>query len=149
MQNWKIAPGIGVGPITLGMSRQAAIGAAEAQALPVRSHTRWASAPPSLVIGAQLQAHFDDIGRIVEIEVARASSPEHRRLLLGDIDISAADAKDVLESIATQYEVDRDAREYPSTSVFPRAGLTLWKEGKPGELEEGPFQAVSVFVPSE
>jgi hypothetical protein len=66
---------------------------------------------------------------------------------LGHLDL-AADAAVVARELDAQAPAYRDDLEFPSTRAYPTLGLTLWKDAKPADWLDGPYQAAAVWAAS-
>jgi hypothetical protein len=129
-----VRPGIGIGPIEIGMSRSAAIAAASAAGLTVKDFRR-GSGPgkPDLVINGQLFAYFDGDGMVEEVEVAVPTVVRELGVTCLGLDLTASYevVRDRMSAIARVDETDPD---YPGTSVYFDLGLSLWADAKAEDL---------------
>ncbi len=142
----QVYPGKGMGPFRLGMTRDDALKAAASAGLSTSSGQRWIGTEPSLFAGHQIQLHFKG-DLLIEMEVSEPGLPGNVPVLLGDIALLRDGAQDVFDRVRALGRVDVGDSEYPSRAYFPDIGLTLWREGKPGEPLSGTFEAVGVSMP--
>jgi hypothetical protein len=143
MRRFDVQPGEGIGPLRIGMTRAEASQATTDVGLSTVQVRRWARKPEVLVVAGQLQAYFDVADRIEEIEVAIAAPDSIR---LGGLDFAAA-PETVTAALDRLAQADRTDPEYPASSCYPTIGLCVWKDAKPGNWLDGPFQSVLVRRP--
>ena len=136
-----IRPGSGIGPISIGMTREEALAAVADAGLAVQDFRRAVrSGPPDLYISDQLFAYFEEGDRVEEVEVSVCGA--HPVLCL-DMDLTASFAE-ILARMKTVARVDETDPD-PSVRVYPEIGLAFWSESGPDE--EAPVQAISVCRP--
>ena len=136
----EVEPGVGIGPVQIGMTRHQVIRAAESAGLEVQPVRRWPDHPEVLIVADQVQAYFgpDDLVRQVE----SAFSPAPVRYGAIDLGGTAAEVKAALDRIA---QPDTEARDFPASFCYPALGLCLWKDAKPSDwAEEEPYESVLV-----
>lgn len=136
-------PGEGIGPITIGMTRSEAVEAAESVGLTATSFVKSPTAPKALVIERQLFAYFDPDDRVEEVEVAVPRDPDDRDVMWNDLDF-ALDPGAVTGALDEIAQPDKEDLEYPATSYYPDLGLAVWKDARPDDWLDGPFESVLV-----
>jgi len=95
------------------------------------------------VIERQLFAYFDDNDRVLEVEVAVPREQDDRGVMWNDLDF-AMDPGQVAGAVDEIARPDMEYAEYPATRHYPDLGLVLWKDAKPDDWLDGPFQSVLV-----
>jgi hypothetical protein len=128
------------------MTRPEAQDAARTAGLAVAPFKRWEDSPDVLVIAEQLQAYFDDDDRVEEVETRLPSQDGDLSILLGTLDLSGP-AEEVAAGLDRLGDPDRSDREYPATRCYPALGICVWKDSKPDEWRDGPFESVLVRRP--
>jgi len=136
-----VRPGVGIGPIEVGMSRADALRAATVEGLTVSDFRRArGDGPFDLLVGDQLFAYLGDDGLVTEAEVA-VGGP-HPVICL-DLDLAAANLE-ILARMKAVSPVDETNPEYPWVCDFPELGLSMWFEAG----SEGSVDAILVRAPS-
>jgi hypothetical protein len=143
VDRFEVRPGEGIGPITIGMTRSEALEAAASAGLSAMSIVKSPTAPEALVIERQLFAYFDPDDRVEEVEVAVPRDQDDRGVMWNDLDF-ALDPGAVTGALDEIAKPDREDAEYPATSCYPDLGLALWKDAKPNDWLDGPFESVLV-----
>ena len=139
----EVEPGVGIGPVQIGMTRHQVIRAAEAAGLDVRLIRRWPDKPEVLIVSDQIQAYFGPDDLVEQAE--SAFSPTAVRYGAIDLGGRAADVKAELDRIA---EPDANDRHYPASLCYLTLGLCLWKDAKPSDwAKDDPYESVLVQVP--
>jgi len=147
LQLLEVRPGVGIGPISIDMTRDEARAAGSGAGLQASDFLRGAgqadqptSGSMDLSFGGQLFAYFHGGDLVEEVEVA-VSGPLPVALL--DVDLRAS-YSDVLRAMRAHGPVDATHHEYPSTSVFPELGLSLWADVIADDMSEVNVEAVLV-----
>jgi hypothetical protein len=147
LQLLEVRPGVGIGPIRIGMTHDEARAAGNAAGLRSADFKRGAnlvdqpaSSPTDLSFGSQLFAYFNGGDVVEEVEVA-VSGP--LPVALFDVDLGAPSA-DVLRAMQAHGRVDETDPEYPSTSAYVELGLSLWADVTVEDLSEVSVEAVLV-----
>ena len=137
-----VRPGAGIGPISIGMTRDETRTSAAAMGLSIADFRRGSTSdgPADLRFGDQLFAYFESGDRVVAVEVG-VRGP--LAVICLDLDLGASYA-DVMRAMKVHGNVDETDPEFPSTSVFFELGLTLWADVKPVDMSEFPVQAILV-----
>lgn len=143
MDRFEVRPGEGIGPITLGMTRSEAFEAAENFRLTAASFVKSPTASEALVIERQLFAYFDRDDRVEEVEVAVPSDQDDRGVTWNDLDF-ALDPGAVARALDEIAQPDKEDVEYPATRYYPDLGMAVWKDAKPEDWLDGPFESVLV-----
>lgn len=144
MDAFEVRPGKAIGPFRIGMTRDGAADVANALGLTVEAGSgpgrerRWR-------VGHQLFLYFDAADAVVEIEAALTNGiPVVWRGMRLDLPARMVVAE--LDAIAAADDTDW---EFPATTCYPRIGLCLWMDAKPGEPLTGSFESVLVRLPVE
>ena len=143
MDSFDVRPGQGIGPIAIGMTRSQALEASESAGLSAASFVKSPTAPKALVIERQLFAYFDINDRVLEVEVAVPRDQDDRGVMWNDLDF-ALDPGQVAGALDEIAQPDTEDAEYPTTRRYPDLGLILWKDAKPEDWLDGPFESVLV-----
>jgi hypothetical protein len=136
----EVEPGIGIGPVQIGMTRHEVITAAEAAGMDVQTVRRWSGRPEVLIVADQVQAYFSPDDVVEQVESAMSPTP----VRYGAIDLGgrAANVKAALDRIA---EPDTGDRDFPASFCYPALGLCLWQDAKPSDWrQEEPYESVLV-----
>ena len=142
-----VRPGVGIGPIEIGMSRADAIAAATAAGLTVEDFRRGLGpGKPDLAISKQLFAYVDNSGTVEEVEVAVPTQGQELAVTCLDLDLTASYGV-VLGRMASIARVDETDPEYPGTSVFFELGLSLWADATAEDLPDVRVEAILVRRP--
>lgn len=148
MNAYDVEPGIGVGPVRLGMTRSEAHSALEQLGLEVRSVRRWATsrpeAPPVLMAeGASFQVYFGEEDRVDEIELGGPPNDDREHGARPDLvarwmglDVFETPAVDIVRLMADVAQADTEHLEYPATYDYPTAGVSFWRSDKPAAHRE-------------
>jgi hypothetical protein len=148
MNSFDVDPGVGAGPVGLGMTRSEAHGALEQLGLEMRSARRWATfrpeAPPALMReGPSFQVYFDHDDRVEGIELGGPPNDDRkhgaRPSLIArwmGLDVFETSAVDIVRLMADVAPVDTEHIEYPATYDYPTAGVIFWRSGKPAAHRE-------------
>ena len=149
MNTVTVRPGIGIGPIDIGMARSDAIAGATAAGLMVEDFRRGPGhGKPDLVINGQLFAYFDGAGRVEEVEVGLSADEEAEfAVVCLDLDL-AASYEAVLRRMSAISPVDDTDPEYPGTSAYPELGLVLWADAKAEDLPDVTVETILVRRPA-
>ena len=139
----EVRPGESIGPFVLGMSRVEVVAAAAQIGLDLHEFQHPTAPRPSMQIGGQINVHFDDAERLLEIEAATPSDPSDARVMWGSIDLGRS-ALEVARRLDELAEPDRSHPEFPGSRAYDSLGLALWQDAKPGQLADGPYEAVLV-----
>ena len=144
MDAFDVVPGEGIGPFRIGVTHDEAAATADAVGLTVeRTMVRAPPGGDTWVVEEQVFVYFDNLGRADAIEAAlRDGKTVTWRGL--PLDSSAREVVAALDTIA---EADRTDREYPGSTCYPRIGLCLWMDAKPGAPLAGVFESVLVRRP--
>lgn len=159
MNTYEIIPGVGVGPIHLGMTRADVTAALEASGTSFRSFQRWPNTPDIIAIeGSAFQVFFDADDRVESIELSgtpngdRVSGSEPRLIAsIEGVDVFRTTAVDVVSRVVLRAPFSTEDDEYPATYSFPSIGVTFWRSSKPPthrEEEDPYFESILVTVPS-
>jgi len=141
VQNYEIRPGQGIGPVSLGQTREAAKSAMEGVGGSVRESKRWEDAPPVLAMCENaFQVYFDGSDVVEEIELM---GPAGDGQLLaeepsfvasyGDLDVFRTPATELAALVARDAEPDVNAADHGPALTFPTLGLVLWRDGSPDD----------------
>jgi hypothetical protein len=146
MSDYVVMPLVGVGPVRLGMAREAVL---EAMQLPTRSFRKRKSSPH--VTDAFHDAGFQVFyaGEKPQVEYIELSRGAGLRALLYELDVFAVPAEEVAETISRQAPYDPKWREFPYAYLFRSLQLSLWRPvlpSSPSDAEGRYFSTIGIGV---
>jgi len=143
---FEVEPGVGIGPVRLGMTRDQVIEAAAAAGLSCRPLKRWPDRPEVLIVADQVQAYFGSDDHVEAVEAATHESLDFRLRCDGvDLGDPSPTVKARLDELA---EADTSDPGFPASFCYLSIGLCLWKDTKPSDWADGPFESVLVQPPA-
>jgi hypothetical protein len=128
---YEVVPHEGVGPVRLGMTREAAREAMERAGVPlppVRVET-----PVDVYHDAGFQVSYDASGIVEYIELSRGGAFVAR---YGGVDVFTTPADELVALVAKTTSYDPDDPEPGYTYLFPALDLSLWRPVLPEDCEE-------------
>ncbi|UFJ40654.1 hypothetical protein LOK74_22020 [Brevibacillus humidisoli] len=131
MDTLLIEPGIGIGPIKLGMTEREVKDTLQAfseKYLKIDRHFSFYSL---------FKTRYDSDGKVIFVELC-CYAKEHFNCLFRDIDVFNTKAEELVEMIDRISRYDRTHWEVGCTYIFPELGLTLWR---PSEFKEEDMEA--------
>lgn len=128
---YDIVPHEGVGPVRLGMAREAAREAMERAGVPLPPEQVETSR--DLYHRAEFQVSYDDSGMVEYIELGRGEQFVARYL---GVDVFTTPADELVALVANAAPYDPDDPELGYTYLFPALDLTLWRPVMPEDCEE-------------
>ena len=142
LATYEIRPGKGIGPVQIGMSREAARLAMQASGQAVAAPRHGDPRPMLESHRGAFRVHLDAAGRVQAVEVVRGSREALRpgeRLpfvaVLDDIDVLQTPATDLVALVSRKTKLDPHSDDPGVTFEFPTIGLGFWRETS----EQGPF----------
>ena len=142
----EVEPGVGIGPVRLGMTRDEVIEAAATAGLSCQPLNSWPHRPEVLIIANQVQAYFTGDDHVEAVEAATYESLEFRLQCDGvDLGDQSPTVKARLDELA---EADTSDPDFPASFCYLSIGLCLWKDSKPADWADGPFESVLVQPPA-
>lgn len=134
MLNFQVIPGIGIGPVHLGFTRQQveeALGTGTQSVLPRDSegHEKQGFFYPD----CSLNVEYSDKESIVEwIGVSKNT---HFKVIYNDIDLFALEAEELVSLISKETPFDENDFELGYSYIFPELELALWRSSMPKDFE--------------
>jgi hypothetical protein len=131
--DYVVTPLVGVGPVKLGMAREAVLKSMQVPSNPFRKR-RSSPHETDSFHGASFQVFYSgDEPRVEYIELSRSAE---LRVLLRDLDVFASTAEHVAEAIAREAPYDPSWREFPYAYIFRSLQLSLWRPVVPSSASD-------------